>query len=261
MQFDFSGKQVVVTGANRGIGLGIARAFLQAGSKLCIVALEDDTESVAASLSEEFKTHVTGMQCDIAENSQVIDLAGRIKSSIGPVDVLINNAGLELITPITDESPSVDEIFRQIMLINVVGTFSVTRQLLDSISDGGRIVNTASMWGKTAVSEFSAYCASKHAVVGLTRSLAQELAPRGISVNCVCPGWVRTEASLRSLTAMSERSGRPEAELLDEITGAQAFGGLMEPADIAEIYLFLASAAARNITGQAYTVDRGELMQ
>ena len=80
-------------------------------------------------------------------------------------------------------------------------------------------------------------------------------------MNCVCPGWVRTEASLRSLRAMAEKTGRPEQDLLDEIVGAQAFGGLMEPSDIADIYLFLASRAASNITGQAYTIDRGELMQ
>lgn len=261
MQFDFSDKEVLITGANRGIGLGIARAFLNAGANLTIVGLEADTGDVAKSLSKEFGTEVTGFQCDIKEGDQVDALATTLKNSIGPLDVLINNAGLELITPIADQSTDVDRVFRDILLINVAGTFSVTRSLLEKIPDGGRIVNTASMWGKTAVAEFSAYCASKHAVVGLTRSLAQELASRSISVNCVCPGWVRTEASLRSLSAMSARSGRSEADLLDEITGAQAFGGLMEPADIVDMYLFLASNAARNITGQAYTVDRGELMQ
>ena len=142
-----------------------------------------------------------------------------------------------------------------------IGTFSVTRALLPKIRDGGRIVNTASMWGKTAVAEFSAYCASKHAIIGLTRSLAQELAPRGISVNAVCPGWVRTQASMRSLAAMSVRTGRAEDDLLAQIVGAQAFPGLMEPADMAAMYLFLGSDAAANITGQAITVDRGELMQ
>lgn len=261
MQFDFSGKQVVITGANRGIGLGIAHAFLQAGASVSIAALEDDTEAVADSLSDQYGCNVNGYQCDIADLAQVTAFADRISRDVNQIDVLINNAGLELITPITDDSSEVDKIFRDIVLINVVGTFSVTRHLLKLIPDGGRIVSTASMWGKTAVADFSAYCASKHAVVGLTRSLAQELAPRGISVNCVCPGWVRTEASLRSLAAMSARTGSTEDELLEEITGAQAFGGLMEPEDIADTYLFLASTAARNITGQAYTVDRGELMQ
>ena len=105
------------------------------------------------------------------------------------------------------------------------------------------------------------YTTSKFALEGLTRSLAQELAPRRISVNAVCPGWVRTQASMRSLAAMASRTGRGEEALLAEIVGAQAFDGLMEPGDMAAMYLFLASEAADNITGQSFTVDRGELMQ
>jgi len=257
MMFDFAGKHVVVTGANRGIGLGVAEGFLGANANVTIVGLEDDTPDVAAELAARYDTRVVGLSCDISDPGQVAKLGARIEA----LDILINNAGLEFITPITDPSPSVDKVFRDIMLINVVGTFSVTRTLLDKIPSGGRIVNTASMWGKTAVAEFSAYCASKHAVIGLTRSLAQELAPRNIPVNAVCPGWVRTAASMRSLSYMAKRQKRAEDALLDEIVDAQALKGLMEPSDMADIYLFLASPAARNITGQAYTVDRGDLMQ
>lgn len=256
MTFDFSGKHVVVTGANRGIGLGVAEGFLQAGATVTIVGLEDDTADVAAELNAQFDNRVTGYSCDISKPDQVRDLGTKIKA----LDVLVNNAGLEYITPIADPSPNVDEVFRDTMMINVVGTFSVTRTLLGKLSRGGRIINTSSMWGKTAVAEFSAYCASKHAVIGLTRSLAQELAPRNISVNAVCPGWVRTVASMRSLSHMANRVKRSEDDLLAEIVGAQALDGLMEPSDMADIYLFLASSAARNITGQAYTVDRGETM-
>jgi len=257
MKFDFTDKQVVITGANRGIGLGVAEGFLNAGAAVTIVGLETDTPDVAAELSSRYNLKVTGYSCDIADLEQVHYLS----SKISQLDILINNAGLEYITPITDLSKNVDAIFRDIMLINVVGTFSVTRTLLSKISDGGRIINTASMWGKSAVAEFSAYCASKHAIIGLTRSLAHELAGREISVNAVCPGWVRTAASMRSLATMAKRQELSEAELLSEIVGAQALEGLMEPSDMADMYLFLASSAARNITGQAYTVDRGELMQ
>lgn len=257
MQFDFSDKHVLVTGGNKGLGLGVVEGYLAAGASVTIVGIEADVPDVAEDLASRHGVRVSGFTCDIADLAAVRYMA----DAAGPVDVLINNAGLELITPIEDPNPSVDETFRRITEINVIGTFSVTRALLPKIVDGGRIINTASMWGKSAVAEFSAYCASKHAVIGLTRSLAHELAPRGISVNAVCPGWVRTEASMRSLTAMSERTGRAEDDLLAEITGAQAFGGLMEPPDMAAMYLFLGSDAAANITGQAYTVDRGELMQ
>ena len=257
MTFDVSDKQVLITGANRGIGLGVAEGFLEAGADTTIVALEEDVFEVAERLSRRYGRTVTGLRCDIADPDQVADMAERVAA----LDVLINNAGLEYITPIADRDENVDRVFRDIITINVIGTFSVTRALLGKIPSGGRIINTASMWGKTAVAEFSAYCASKHAVIGLTRSLAQELAPRGISVNAVCPGWVRTAASMRSLAHMAERQRRSEDELLAEIVGAQALDGLMEPKDMAAAYIFLASQAADNITGQAYTVDRGELMQ
>lgn len=254
---DFTGKAVLITGGNKGLGAGVARGFLAAGADVMIAGLEPDVPQIAAKWGAEFGRDIRGMTCDIAIPDQVAALA----EAAGPLDVLVNNAGLELITPIDDPDPEIDTRFRRITEINVIGTFSVIRALLPKLKDHARIVNTASMWGKTAVAEFSAYCASKHAVIGLTRSLAQELSPRGISVNAVCPGWVRTEASMRSLSAMSDRSGRPEDALLAEITGAQALPGLMEPADMAAMYLFLASDAARNITGQSFTVDRGELMQ
>ena len=257
MHLDFTGKNVLITGGNKGLGAGVAQAFLQAGATLTIAGIEPDVAATAAAWSVDYERTVQGITCDIADLADV----ARLAEAVGPLDVLVNNAGLELITPIADPAPQVDATFRRITEINVIGTFSVTRALLPKFKDGGRIINTASMWGKTAVAEFSAYCASKHAVIGLTRSLAQELAPRRISVNAVCPGWVRTEASMRSLSEMSRRSGTPEADLLDEITGAQALPGLMEPQDMGDMYLFLASDAARNITGQSFTVDRGELMQ
>ncbi|WP_299963461.1 SDR family oxidoreductase [uncultured Roseobacter sp.] len=255
--YDFTGRHVVITGGNMGLGAGVARGFLAAGATLTVIGLEEDVADVAADWSQEFGRPVMGMTCDIAAPEAPLMLNAIDR----PIDVLINNAGLERITPIDDPGSEVDTMFRRITEINIIGTFTVIRTLLPHLRDGARIVNTASMWGKTAVAEFSAYCASKHAVIGLTRSLALELAPRGISVNAVCPGWVRTEASLRSLTAMATRNGRAEDDLLAEITGAQALPGLMTPQDMADIYLFLASAAARNITGQAWTVDRGELMQ
>jgi 3-hydroxybutyrate dehydrogenase len=254
---DLTGKHALITGANRGIGHGLAQGFLKAGADVTIVALEPDVADVAAQFSDAHDRQVRGIACDIADLAQVQALRAQVQQ----VDILINNAGFEYITPITDRSDRVDETFRRIIETNVIGTFSVTRHLLDVIPDGGRIVNTASMWGKTAVAEFSGYCASKHAVIGLTRSLAQELAPRNIPVNAVCPGWVKTVASMRSLSHMAARQNRTEADLLDDIVGAQALSGLMEPSDMVDMYLFLSGPAAANITGQSFTVDRGELMQ
>jgi NAD(P)-dependent dehydrogenase (short-subunit alcohol dehydrogenase family) len=134
------------------------------------------------------------------------------------------------------------------------------RALLPCMPSGSSIINQSSIWGLSAIAGFSAYVASKHAVIGLTRALAWELAPRGIRVNAVCPGWIRTDSSLRSLSAMARASGRSEAEELGDILANQPLREFLTPAQIAGAYLFLASEDAKPITGQALVVSNGELM-
>lgn len=254
--FDFSGRRVLVTGASRGIGFAVAEGFARAGAVLTILADDEGVAAAGARLSQACGRPVAVLRCDIADREAVKGAVG----GLGRVDVLVNNAGLELITPIAEPGEAVEATFRRIVEINVLGSFWVTREAVKAMGKGGRIVFTASVWGKTAVAEFSAYCASKHAVIGLARSLARELAPRGIGVNAVCPGWVRTEASLRSLKEMARRGGRSEEAILGDLFAAQAMPGLMEPPDVVSLYLFLASDAAANITGQSFNVDRGEFM-
>ena len=254
--FDFTGKSVLVTGASRGIGFGIAEAFGRANAELAILADDDGVDAAASSLSKLTGRPVTALHCDIADRDQV----RQALSMIDRIDVLINNAGLERITPVDEAGEPVERLFRRIIDINVLGTYFVTRDALPKMQPGGRIIFTASVWGRTAVADFSAYCASKHAVIGFMRSLSKELGPRGINVNAIGPGWVRTKASMLSLMKMSQRTGQTEDELLNDIVRSQAIPGLMEPDDITELYLFLASAAARNITGQTYGIDRGELL-
>jgi 3-hydroxybutyrate dehydrogenase len=125
---------------------------------------------------------------------------------------------------------------------------------------GGSIVLTSSVWGKSAAADFSAYVTSKHANIGFMRTLAKELGPKGIRVNAVCPGWVRTRAALRSLAEVAASAGVAEQAMLDDILAAQALPGLMDPDDVVGVYLFLASDHAASVTGQAYSVDRGEVM-
>jgi len=250
------GKSVLITGASRGIGYGIAKAFVKAGADLTILADDPETERAANELAILVGRPVQALVADIADRAAVKASVGKLKK----IDVLINNAGLELITPIDEAGDAVDDTFRRIIDINVNGSFFVTREALPKIPDGGRIVFTASVWGKSAEAGFSAYCASKHAVIGLMRTLARELGPRNITVNAVCPGWVKTVASMRSLKKMAARYERDEQALLDDITATQAIGGLMEPDDIVAPYLFLASDGAANITGQALNIDRGEFM-
>ncbi len=252
----FDQKHVVVTGASRGIGRAIAEAFAAAGARLTILADDPAITQVAQEIQTTAKAEVVPIHCDIADRVAVQAAFAKLEA----IDVLVNNAGLERLTPVRASDPAVLNTYHRIIDINVNGSFWVTHAALPHMSRGGRIIFTASIWGKSVEAEFAAYCASKHAVIGLTRVLAKELGPDGITVNAVCPGWVRTEASMRSLRIMAERSERPERELLDEIVGGQAIGGLMEPKDIVGPYLFLASDAAANITGQALNIDRGEVM-
>lgn len=240
-------KIVVITGASRGIGLGIAQGFAEAGASLTLIADDEAVHVRAAAMG------AAGKVADITDGAAV----RRALEDLVHIDVLINNAGIERLTPL-DGDDEVEATFRRIIEINIIGTQMVTRRALPKMREGGAIINTSSVWGRVAEPLFGAYVASKHAIIGLTKAWAKELGPRGIRVNAVCPGWVRTESSMRSLKFMSEQRGVSEDALLAQITGGQAMPGLMEPADMAAAYLFLASDAARNITGQSLGVDRGE---
>lgn len=252
LTFDFSGVSVLVTGASSGIGFGVAQAFAEAGADLTILSEVAAIHEAAASLPGT----VRAIRCDIADAAAVTEAL----SGIDRLDVLVNNAGLERPTPLTGQNPTGNATFERIIAINVTGTQNVTDTLAGRIADGGRIILTASIWSRTAVPGFSAYVASKHASLGLMRTWAQELGPRRICVNAVCPGWIRTGPAMNSLRELAESSGRTEAEVQQEIMSAQAIDGLMEPRDIAGLYLFLASEGAANITGQAINIDRGEVM-
>ena len=252
LAYDFTGVSVLVTGASSGIGLGVARAFAEAGADLTILSEVEAIHEAAASLPGP----VRAIRCDIADAAAVT----RALADIGPLDVLVNNAGLERPTPLTGRNPDGNATFERIVAINVTGTQNVTDTLAPRIRDGGRIILTASIWSKTAVPGFSAYVASKHASLGLMRTWARELGPRRICVNAVCPGWIMTGPAMNSLRELAQASGRSEDDVAAEISAAQAIGGLMQPEDISGLYLFLASAGAANITGQAINIDRGEVM-
>jgi NAD(P)-dependent dehydrogenase (short-subunit alcohol dehydrogenase family) len=242
-------KTVVITGASRGIGLGIAKRFAEAQARLHLIADDEQVQAVARDLG------ASGAVADISDREAVSAALEPLES----IDVLINNAGIERLTPIAEAGEEVEAIFRRIIEINVLGTQLVTRRALGRMRAGGSIINTASIWGRVAEPLFGAYVASKHAIIGLTKTWAKELGPKAIRVNAVCPGWVRTESSMRSLAHMARRKKLSEDQLLGEIVGGQALPGLMEPADVADLYVFLASDLARNITGQSLGVDRGEV--
>jgi len=253
------GVPVVVTGAATGIGLGIAEAFARQGAILAVVDRDGERLSTAVRpLRDHAVVHT--FAADLNDDRQVADLAQDLGTVLGRVQVLVNNAGTEYPTPIDAPEPGAMARWQWLVDNNLHSMVRTTRALLPHMPDGAAIINQASIWGHSAVGGFSAYVATKHAVIGLTRSLAWELAPRRIRVNAVCPGWVKTDASMRSLAAMAAGRGVPEQTMLDEILAAQPLPTLLEPADIADVYLFLASSGARSITGQSLVASNGELM-
>ena len=141
-----------------------------------------------------------------------------------------------------------------------MGTFHVTRVALPLMGRGGRILFTASTWGKMAEPLFSAYSASKHAVIGFMRSIARELGPQGIRVNAVCPGWIDSPALGETTASLAAATGQGQAVIVELAAASAALKEAMVASDLAATYLFLASPAAAHITGQALNVDRGEVM-
>ena len=258
-RYALQGKAVVLTGAGGGIGRALAHAFASQGARLML--LDRDAENLQGLANElALPDQVSTAVCELGDDAQVASLASRLQAQWGRVDVLVNNAGSEYPTPIASRAPDAMARWAGLLDNNVVSMVRLTRALLPLMPVGASVINQSSIWGKTGVADFSAYVASKHAVIGLTRSLAFELAARGIRVNAVCPGWIRTEAALRSLASMAQQQGRSEAEIERELLSRQAVPVMLAPADIAGIYLFLASVDAAPLTGQAIVMSNGEVM-
>lgn len=258
-RYGLEGRVVVVTGAASGIGRALSMAFAKQDAELVLVdRSEDSLLAFAKELS--LTTQVTPFCCDLSDDSAVAAMTDSLATQGITVHALVNNAGAEYPTPLADTDSGAMTRWSQLLDNNVSTMARLTRALLPLMASGASIINQSSIWGKTGVADFSAYVASKHAVIGLTRALAWELGPSGIRVNAVCPGWIRTDAAMASLRSMAQTQGRTEAELEREILKGQALPGMLAPEDIAGLYLFLASQDARAITGQSLVASNGEVM-
>lgn len=238
---------VLVTGSSRGIGAATARAFALEG---CRVAIHyNKSESSARALFSELAEQgceVALVRGDLSDEAQAVSIVKKARASLGFIDVLVNNAGVALPTQLITQTT--DAEWARVFGVNVDGMFYVTRAVLPEMISNrrGSIVNISSMWGVSGGSCETAYSASKAAVIGLTKSLAKEVAPSGVRVNCVAPGFVPTEMNA-ALSAETVEAIREETPLMR--TGS--------PEDIANAVLFLAGDGASFITGQTLSVDGG----
>ena len=246
-----TGRTAVITGGGSGIGAAAARRFASQGAKVVLVGRRKDRLDAVA---KEIGTTARTIACDVASSSAVEAMA----REVGPCDVLVNNAGIAKSAPIAKTD---DALWNEILAINLTGTFLCTRAFLPGMAERGwgRVINVASIAGKAGMQYTSAYCASKHGVVGLTRAVALECARKGVTVNAVCPGWVDSEMTDTSVANISGKTKMSEAEARAFLAGQSPQNRLMTPEEIAGLIAWLCSDDAAGITAQAINVDGGQL--
>ena len=255
----FEGQVAVVTGGSRGIGRGIAAAFAAEGAQVVITGTETArTEAAAAEIADETGGQVTGRACQIADETGVAVLAEHVRQLHGRVDVLVNNAAIARRNPVSALSTAEwDEVYA----VNVTGTFLAVRELLPLMTgDCPAIVNIASQAGKRGEALLTHYASSKAAQIGLTKSLALELAP-SIRVNAVCPGYIETDMILEHYQVQARLRGIEPDQVRAEMLARIPLQRMQTVESIAEPALFLASEAARDITGLAMSVTGGMVME
>lgn len=246
-------RQVAVTGAGRGIGKAIAETFLKDGWRVWALARNPQTLGSLEGLGD-----VRFVPFDAVDPASVLAASQQLLREAGALTALVNNAGIALSAPL---HKTTTEEFLRVQAVNVTAPFLLCRELVPSMvkAGHGRVVNIASTAARKGFKYTSAYCASKHALMGLTRALAVELASRGVTVNAVCPGWTDTDMFQASVSRIAESTGRDASEARAMLEKMNPMGRAVRPEEVAQVVHFLCSApAAAAITGAEYVIDGGE---
>ena len=248
MKFDLNDKIAIVTGASQGIGETIAVEMAKSGANVfCIARNKDALDSTINKIISN-GDKASAYSCDISDNEQFNNIVTDIFKEYGSIDILVNNAGITNDTLLMRMS---DDQWDSVLDINLKGSFTCTRSVIKYMmkKKSGRIINITSIVGLTGNAGQANYAASKAGLIGMTKSIAKEVASRGITANCVAPGWIET--------AMTEQlSDDVKNKFLSQIPT----GKIGYPRDIANTVIFLASKEAEYITGQTITVDGGRII-
>jgi NAD(P)-dependent dehydrogenase (short-subunit alcohol dehydrogenase family) len=253
-------RHVIVTGGSRGIGSAIAMALAALGARVTIMArTERDVVTLAERIGQRMGVRTQGVICDVRDPGSITSAFAAAHETFGPAYALINNAGRGasssfVATPL--------DLWMEMIALNLTSTFLCTQQVLPAMLSAGegRIISIASTAGLKGYSHTAGYCAAKHGVIGMTRSLAIETAKRGVTVNAVCPGYTDTDMTKDTIEELAEVRQISEEGALQMLTRNIPTGRLIQPSEVANAVAWLCSPNASAITGQAIAVAGGEVM-
>lgn len=257
--FSLKGRVALVTGSTLGLGLAIACRLAQSGAIIAMHGLGDDSTISAArdQISHYTTDPVQYFRGDLSDAAQVDMLISCVESALGPIDILINNAGMQYVAPI-EEFP-VDQ-WMKLIAVNLTAAFLTTRLVVNGMRQRGwgRIVNVSSVSGLIGVANKSAYAASKHGLIGLTKVVAMETATSGVTCNAVCPGWVLTPLVETQIRARAEKNGCDfETEKKALVSEKQPSQEFVTPEQVAGVVAFLCSPDADQVRGATWNIDGG----
>src|SRR5688500_204518 len=251
-----AGRTALVTGGGRGIGRAIALDLAQAGARVIIASRTKAEIDVVAG---EAGQGATAIAADVADPASIRALFAEARRAVGEIDILVNGAGVAPSAPLVKTT---DEQWRQAIEVNLSGTFYCLREALPAMTKRGwgRVVNIASIAGRTGAPYIAAYAASKHGVLGLTKVAALESAARGVTVNAVCPGYVDTPMTDASVRRIVEKTGATAADARKRLEDSSPQKRLYTAAEVSALVMFLCGEQASGINGQALTIDGGTVL-